>query len=488
MSSNSTLCSILAISSAERVQAHYEGARTQLLNSNEHLRQSSHEQELYATYVAANEHAGPTIYSSTGEHYTEVCPSLKRFIDNELKLDLKYFGYMEYAYGLEEHRQLFKKIIIRDHQLEDDLTQPDLFEVGCFMNSTRLAMYDLGRLILKELNEKQSTRQSVVLSFEPGWDYSGVFESLQMKVLQLPLTPKTEFKPDLDEWSKFLNEQRVDQIDLVIINTQHNPTGQQWSEDVVNYLMDLACKYQSYVLIDDAYYCVNDPRIEVVNTLKIWLKRLNENKNNAMSTRWFQTRPFGKQFNCNGMGIAAISSSPQLIAKLNELYWNHHYINGCINAEIICQWLRNHQQEADQFIIDNGLELVRKKDFVRRFMEDELGYPSRSICTGPCTSYVIFEAPLVYLEDSTKKNSEIAKQFSDDLYFATGVLLSGEFVSRSSVAAFVRIHLGSDPANIEEMMRRFKVAGLNYLMKKTFDVSKILGEKFTTKLWKMVYH
>ncbi|CAF1546363.1 unnamed protein product [Rotaria sp. Silwood1] len=432
MSSSSTLCSILGISSAERVQAHYEGARTHLFNSNEHLRQSSHEQKLYAKYVAANEPAGPTIYSSKGEHFTEVCPSLKRFIDNELKLDLKYFGYMEYAYGLEEHRQLFRKIVIRDHQLEDDLIQPDFFEVGCFMNSTRLAMYDLGRVILKELNEKQSTRQPVVLSFEPGWDYAGVFESLQMKVLHLPLTPKAEFKPDLDEWSKFLKEQKVDQIDLIIINTQHNPT--------------------------------------------------------AVSTRWFQTRPFGKQFNCNAMGIAAISSSPQLIAKLNELYWNHNYINGCVNAEIICQWLRNHQQEADQFIVDNGLELFRKKDFVRRFMEKELGYPSRSICTGSCTSYVIFEAPLVYLEDSTKKNSEIAEQFSDDLYFATGVLLSGEFVSRSNVAAFVRIHLGSDPANIEEMMRRFKAAGLNYHMKKKFDVSKILEETITTKLLKMVHH
>jgi hypothetical protein len=47
----------------------------------------------------------------------------------------------------------------------------------------------------------------------------------------------------------------------------------------VNYLIDLAIKYQSYLLIDDAYYCVNDPTIPVVNTFKIWLKRLNNNAN-----------------------------------------------------------------------------------------------------------------------------------------------------------------------------------------------------------------
>ncbi len=81
----------------------------------------------------------------------------------------------------------------------------------------------------------------------------------------------------------------MNQLDLVIINTQHNPTeisllkkknsfhkkpiqsfrGKQWSEDVVKYLMDLAMKYQSYLLIDDAYYCVNDPHIPIANTLKI---------------------------------------------------------------------------------------------------------------------------------------------------------------------------------------------------------------------------
>jgi hypothetical protein len=41
------------------------------------------------------------------EHYTQICTSLKCFIDNELKLDFKYFGYIEYAFHLEEHRKIF---------------------------------------------------------------------------------------------------------------------------------------------------------------------------------------------------------------------------------------------------------------------------------------------------------------------------------------------------------------------------------------------
>lgn len=46
-----------------------------------------------------------------------------------------------------------------------------------------------------------------------------------MKVLHLPITPKTEFEPNLNEWKKYLKEQNVEKIDLVIINTQHNPTS-----------------------------------------------------------------------------------------------------------------------------------------------------------------------------------------------------------------------------------------------------------------------
>ena len=58
------LCSILKIDSAERVNAHYDGAKTHLLNSNEILRRTSHEQDLYYQYCQKGEPNGPTIYSS----------------------------------------------------------------------------------------------------------------------------------------------------------------------------------------------------------------------------------------------------------------------------------------------------------------------------------------------------------------------------------------------------------------------------------------
>lgn len=137
-------------------------------------------------------------------------------------------------------------------------------------------------------------------------------------------------------------------------------------------------------------------------------------------------------------------------------------------------------------MIDNGLELVRKKTYIRQFLENELGYPSESICTDPSTSYLLFEAPIVYLEDTKKSKSEISEEFSDDLYFATGVMLSGKLFSHSNLSSYVRLHLGSDPANLEEIMKRFKKVGLNYHMKHKFNSFSSKIQNLTDKLWDMI--
>jgi hypothetical protein len=221
-----------------------------------------------------------------------------------------------------------------------------------------------------------------------------------------------------------------------------------------------------------------------------------------MSNRWIQTRPFGKQYNCNAMGIAAVSSSADLMSKLNLLYWDHNYLNGCSNAQIIYLWLNKYQHEAainlllvnfhfylilfKNLILDNCLELVRKKNYVRQYLENKVGYPSTSICTGPSTSYLLFEVPKIYLEDKTKSKSEISEQFSDDLYFATGVMLSGNLFSHSNSSSYVRLHLGSDPANLEQIMKRFQNAGLNYHMKHKFNSFSSKISALTDKLLSFV--
>lgn len=39
-----------------------------------------------------------------------------------------------------------------------------------------------------------------------------------------------------------------------------------------------------------------------------------------MYSRWIETCPFDKQYNCNTMSIAAVCCSPDLMSKLNLVY------------------------------------------------------------------------------------------------------------------------------------------------------------------------
>jgi hypothetical protein len=52
--------------------------------------------------------------------------------------------------------------------------------------------------------------------------------------------------------------------------------------------------------------------------------------------------------------------------------------------------------------------------------------------------------------------------------------------------ANVPLHLGSDPSNIEEIMKRFQKAGLNYHMKHKFNSFSSKIQNLTDKLWNIV--
>ena len=65
-------------------------------------------------------------------------------------------------------------------------------------------------------------------------------------------------------------------------------------------------------------------------------------------------------------------------------------------------------------------------------------------------------------------------------------MLSGNLFSHSNLSSFLRLHLGSDPANIEEIMKRFKKAGLNYHMKHKFNSFSSKIQNITDKLWNIV--
>jgi hypothetical protein len=68
---------------------------------------------------------------------------------------------------------------------------------------------------------------------------------------------------------------------------------------------------------------------------------------------------------------------------------------------------------------------------------------------GPSTSYMLIEIPQVY--QTTDGGID---RFRDDLFFATGALVSASLFNQTAPVPFVRLHLGSHPEVIEEFLRR----------------------------------
>lgn len=262
-------------------------------------------------------------------------------------------------------------------------------------------------------------------------------------------------------------------IGIAVSNPQHNPTGMQWPTEVTAYLLQVCAEESGYLLIDDAYYNVHDPRVPVINTLKSVLNLFNENGGNnpivqsGMFERWVATRPFGKQFSCNTMGVAAITTSPILLRMLARESWINRYHCNTHNAEIMCAWLAT--QEAAEWTLETGMFYTRQKEHVRQKLIDEMGWPRESVCVGPSTSYMLFEVPKVY--QSIENGID---RFRDDLFYATGTLICASLFNQAATAPYVRLHLGSHYDVIDEFLRRWKLAGLHYNQHERFPGKEAL--------------
>lgn len=446
------------------MRSHIKGDEEHLRNDSPELRQNSPEQMLYFEYTQAGSPHGPVLYAVKGEHWNGVSPKFLDFI-NTFQFSRHDMGYAECGYGIQRHRNFMRRLIIKEHALTDRKPTNGLdIDVGCLAMTTRMAMYDFAKVALRHSREKWPGKMPIALVPTPAWDYRGIFKDVGFKIVYLPLTPNNKWLPNLSEWTEIIEQTQIDKschIAIAVSSPQHNPTGMQWPTAATEYLLELCARESGYLLIDDAYYDVHDPRVPVVNHLKALLGCFDASGGNnaiarsGMFNRWVCTRPFGKQFSCNTMGVAAITTSPLLLRQLNRESWINRYHTNTHNVELMCAWLA--QPEALDWTLETGMFYARQKDLVRAKLMELMGWPEEAICVGPSTSYMLFEVPKVY--QATREGID---KFRDDLFYATGTLILGSLFNQTAQVPYVRLHLGSHPEVIEEFLRRWRAAGLHY--------------------------
>lgn len=451
-------------------RSHIKGGHEHLRNDSPELRQCSPEQMLYHEYVHAGSPHGPALYAVKGEHWNGVSPKFLEFINN-FKFRREDMGYAECGYGIQKHRDFMRQLIIAEHGLAGRKPSGALdIDVGCLAMTTRMAMYDLAKVARRAASQRWPDKKPVALVPTPSWDYRGIFKDVGFEIVYLPIRPKNGWLPDLGEWAgivRAVKEVGDKRIALVVSNPQHNPTGMQWPIGVTEYLLEVCSTESAYLLLDDAYYNVHDPRVPVANHLKALLDRFDERGGNnaivrsGMFERWMATRPFGKQFSCNTMGVAAITTSPLLLRQLARESWINRYHCNTHNAEVMCAWLA--QPEAADWTLETGLRYARQKDRVREKLTELMGWPKGGVCVGPSTSYMLFEVPKVY---QTAQGG--IDRFRDDLFYATGTMICASLFNQAAPAPYVRLHLGSHPDVIEEFLRRWQAAGLHYEQRTMF--------------------
>lgn len=451
-------------SHTSHVRSHIKAAAEHLRNESPELRQCSPEQTLYFEYTQAGSPHGPVLYAVKGEHWNGVSPKFLEFI-NGFQFSREDMGYTECGYGIQRHRDFMRQLIVAEHALENRKPAGALdIDVGCLAMTTRMAMYDLGKIAFRHSKEKFPDKTPVALVPTPAWDYRGIFKDVGFNIVYLPLSPENGWLPDLAEWSEIVQQTLSGNdrhIGIAVSNPQHNPTGMQWPTEATEYLLEVCAQEGGYLLLDDAYYNVHDPRVPVVNHLKAILDAFDRQHGDnmlvrcGMFDRWVATRPFGKQFSCNTMGVAAITTSPLLLKQLNRESWISRYHTNTHNAEIMCAWLAT--PDAADWTLETGMFYARQKDLVRTRLVESMGWPKKGICVGPSTSYMLLEIPKVY--QTTQAGID---KFRDDLFYATGTLVSASLFNQTAKVPYVRLHLGSHPDVIEEFLRRWQAAGLHY--------------------------
>lgn len=399
---------------------------------------------------------GDPIVLSLGETWSRAPTQLTQLLNAQPQL---VHGYQLSMYGLPAFRRTLREYIIRSQRI----TAQTAFEVAVTWSGTRSMMFDYGRLLRTDHTDQ---RTPVVIATAPGWDYAGVFEPLGFTMRYLQLQPEQSFAPSLEEYDALIeavSQNPAERLALVVINAQHNPTGVNWSPQVVRRMVRAAIEAEAAILLDDAYYAVHSPKIEPTSALNILLQELAQASDAQAQQRWLDVRSLGKQFHCNGWALGAVIAHPVTLDRLvNEFRVQHQYNYLGALQQAMSLWLAN--PASDDFLATLREEYDHKRSVIGALLEQRLNYPRDKFFLGECTSYVLFAIPEVYVAQP-----DGVRQYLRDCFTHTGVLYSDPWLMPRVGPAqgklyYARMYLGPELDVLETAIERMARAGLTYDM------------------------
>ncbi|WP_037908084.1 pyridoxal phosphate-dependent aminotransferase [Actinacidiphila yeochonensis] len=354
-------------------------------------------------------------------------------------------GYQLSMYGLPRLRSVLRGYIRDTHRIG---TFEGAFEVAVSWTGTRLAMRDYAEL----LRDSGYRDRPLAVVAGPSWDYAGVLEPLGFRMAYLDVSRDGRWEPtaaSVDAFASGLSESPG----LVVLNAQHNPTGRSWSREAVRALVALAAEHRAAILVDDAYYGFDDPGEEPVSSVREILARPD-----AQDLTWLAVRSLGKQFNCNGWALGALTGPPPLLDTLVNRYRARHSFNtGGVLQDAMARWLEDRPAVEEYLRTERAAYRVRRRTVIDRLAG--AGVPSDAVISGPAGPYVLLPVP-----DAFRSGSRA--DYLERCAVRAGVLMSDAWPADRPLRPgargghHVRMFIGREPATLAEACDRLRSAGL----------------------------
>jgi N-succinyldiaminopimelate aminotransferase len=289
--------------------------------------------------------------------------------------------------------------------------------------------------------------RGTVLAVAPAWDYGGIFEPMGFQTAYVPFDPTERSGPNV-EGARAAAAMVTGNLAMVVINAQHNPTGANWSPELVAALIEIAIDRKAAILVDDAYYGLCQTVAPVTSALEILLTRL---AGEPSPVPWLGVRSLGKQFRCNGWGLGAIVAEPALLDDLvNDVRPQHTFNYGIHLQWAMAQWLRD-RQGVDHYLERQRAETAEKRAAVCDWL------PARTrdrVIAGPAAPYVLYPVP---------RGMDVTTYLRRAV-FECGVVLSDAWplarIGETASTGYVRMYLGPDLLTLRTACGRLARAGL----------------------------
>lgn len=380
------------------------------------------------------------IYLSLGETWI---PPAAGLIDALSRIPEYAHGYTLSPYGLPALRRTLQAYVARTHQLPET----GGWEVAVSQSGTRAAMSDFGQLVLT-----RHGKPCTALVPDPGWDYAGVFAPLGFAIQRYDLTPERNWQPDPEQIIRALAPGT-----LLVLNCQHNPTGSEWSPQIVSHLIASAAERHAAILIDDAYYALHAPDRQPTNALRILLDQSDEVSPPSL---WLAVRTMGKQFRSNGWGIGAMTARADTLAALAEIAHQRSYGPAIPLQAAMAIWLQD--SAADAYLDQIRRHYADNRSTVTRLLIDALGFPNSTVQPGSCTSYMRFQVPPRFVRNGDEESYRRLCLEAGVLPGRGSMTALQERSGASGHIPYVRLHLGHPAEILAQAVERLRSAGLGW--------------------------